>query len=378
MSEAPTRIGWNEEENRRKYRKHTDCRTDIKNWCQNELDSADDNDDEANDVSTAKAYVKDLRYFDHYLDYYTEQQQADDEIPEDEKFSGKLWDFSTQDAWLLASHLKHEFNGTVPLNRYNAIKRFYRWGSVMKKIDENPLAQWNTQKELKLTKTTATETKLDDDDDYPCRVDDIRAMEENAGKYPIRNACLIRLLFHTGCRRDEVASLRIQDIDFDDRTIQIRESIAKNNEERYVGYKPSLDGMLSLWRKKRERWNTKGYDELFIGERGGKLSGEAINDLVVRAANRAGINRPLYADANARIDPETGKLIKNRHLISSHNIRHGTATKMIQDDNCDPYRVSRYMGHKSVEFTIKKYVDQETDDGLPALDGFRPDEDTSN
>lgn len=318
--------------------------------------NSDDADEEALDAVSASSYEGHLKWYDHWLDSLDK-----DELEVDGK-----------DARRMANQLKWEFNGTTPRNRYDRIAHFHDWLVKNEYTDSNPYKRWHARKDLKLTKKTAQSKHLEDGEDYACTVSDIQAMEENPGRYEIRNQCIIRLMWHSGCRRDELASVEMRDIDTDERTIHIRESISKTNKERYVGWKDSADGLINMWLAQRDRWNTRGHPNLFIGERGGMLDGEGINEVIVNSAYRAGINRPLYADANAAVDDD-GDPIPNRDLITSHNVRHGLATKMI-DDGCDPYRVSRYMGHSSVEFTIRNYVEEDPKDGLPALEDYNPDE----
>lgn len=318
--------------------------------------NSDDNDEDALDAVSAVSYEGHLKWYDHWLDHLNKGE----------------FDVDGNDARRMANQLKWEFNGTTPRNRYDRVTHFHDWVVKNEYTDTNPYKRWHPRKDLKLTKKTAQSKHLEDGEDYACTVSDIKAMEKHPGRYEIRNQCIIRLMWHTGCRRDELASLTMDEIDLGSQTIRIREAVSKTNEERYVGWKDSAQGLLNMWLSQRDRWNVNDHPYLFVGERGGKLDGEAINDIMVQSAYKAELNRKLYADANAAVDEE-GNPIKNRHLITSHNVRHGLATKMI-DDGCDPYRVSRYMGHSSVEFTINNYVEEDPKDGLPALKNYNPDE----
>lgn len=358
-----------------RYKPLNDCRENISEYIEEFHIDADDNDSDAIDEVSAVSYEGHLKWYDHWLDHLDKNE----------------FELKGSDARKMATQLKWEFNGTTPRNRYDRITHFHDWLVKNEYTEKNPYKRW-TSRELKLTKTTEQSKHLDEGEDYACSVSDIKAMEKHPGRYEIRNQLIIRLMWHTGCRRDELASIEIaieeedemrgenekahDDIDIDKRTIHIRNSVSKNNEERYVGWKESVDGLLNMWLSQRDRWNTNNHPYLFIGERGGRLDGDAISEIIVQSAYRAGINRKLYADANAAVD-EDGNPIKNRDLITSHNVRHGLATKMI-DDDCDPYRVSRYMGHSSVEFTIENYVEEDPKDGLPALEDYNPDRDTAN
>jgi integrase/recombinase XerD len=382
-----------------RYKPLEDCRLIIQKYCDRQETRVDENDPDKLDGSSATSYTNHVRWYDDWLNYIGKEPT--------ELTGGDVEDTASQLLW--------EFHGTTSRNRWDRINHFHGWLVKREDAESNPYEPWDPVEDFGLTKTTEQSKHLDTDEDYACTVSDIKAMEKHPGRYEIRNQCIIRLMWHTGCRRDELASVEMRDIDFDARTIRIREEVSKTDEERYVGWLDSATGLLDMWLAQRDGWNQKEHPYLFIGERGGRIDGNAINEIIVNSAYRAGINRPLYADSNAareilgydgeidELDPEDltrdddynlvhkptdtvidetdiqyGDPIPNRDKITSHSVRHGTATKMIQDDDCDPYRVSRYCGHSSVEFTITTYVDQDSDDGLPALDNYRPDEDTSN
>jgi integrase/recombinase XerD len=382
----------------RRYKPLEECRRIIQKYCDRQEQRVDENDDEKLDGTSAVSYTNHVRWYDDWLTYIDKEPS--------EVTSGDVEDTASQLDW--------EFKGVTPRNRFDRIKHFHGWLLKRQEVDSNLYELWDPVEDLGLTKTTEQVKQLGEDEDYACSVEDIKSMEKHPGRYEIRNQLIIRLMWHTAMRRDELANIEMRDIDDDARTITIRKQVSKTDEERVVGWKDSAQGLLDMWRAQRERWNVNEQPYLFIGERGGRLDGGGINDIIVKSAYRAGINRKLYGDANApreildytgdeieadELQPddlyrtkgneliheptgitldeakfEFGDPIPNRDLITSHSVRHGTATKMIQEDHCDPYRVSRYCGHSSVEFTIKTYVEQGSDDGLPALDDFNPDE----
>jgi integrase/recombinase XerD len=167
-------------------------------------------------------------------------------------------------------------------------------------------------------------------------------------------------------RRGEASKLEMRDIDRDNREITIRRVNAKNDEKRIIAYQPSLDGLLQQWvdRGQRDAYNTDNLPYLFIGERGARLSGGAISDVVRKAAIEAGVNRKLdYEDANSG----------SRWLITAHNVRHGFGTYLVNETDAGLYEVSKQMGHSSVDVTEEIYVSDDPRAGLQHIRKYGPD-----
>jgi len=180
-------------------------------------------------------------------------------------------------------------------------------------------------KKFGLTRSTEQAKRLQKSEQYATTKDEIRQMERNVGRNRVRDQLVIRTLWQTGIRRGEASLLKIGDIDRDEREIEIREAVAKNNQKRIVAYQQSLDGLLKEWPDhghREEMAATADHDRFFVGERGAPLSGDRINNIFIDAANEARIDKKIYADANAPRD-EDGNRIPNRWKISAHNIRHG-------------------------------------------------------
>lgn len=273
--------------------------------------------------------------------------------------------------------LSREFNGTSGLYRWNRIYAFHDWLRRMEHSDSNPFEKWDEDKteEFGLTKSTELSKRLQESEQYATTQAEIRQMEENVGQYRVRDQLIIRLLWQTGIRRGEASGLEVDDVDRDEREITIRPNVAKNGNERIVAYQQTLDGLLKEWLDygfRDEMSATADHGRLFVGERGAPLSGKRINEIVIDAADNAGINRKVYADANAPVD-EDGNKIPNRWKISAHNVRHGFGTYMVNNTDAGLWEVSQAMGHSSVEITQRIYVDDDPRAGIDHLHKFGPD-----
>ncbi|QKY20673.1 site-specific integrase [Halolamina sp. CBA1230] len=341
-----------------RYKPIDDCRPLIVDYAEELAAGTDDADNDKRDSNSTKRYEQDLRWFDGWLD-----DQGIDEVT----------DVTAADANRLGRTLSNEFSGTTGRYRWDRIVALYDYLESMGIIDDNPLSRWNDAKDEKwgLTKSNEQDHHLNDGEKYAVDEEDIEAMEEAVEEDRVRNQLLIRLAWHSACRRGELAAISLDMLDENKREITLPASVTKNNRKRVVGYNRSLDGLLHRWLHgglRDEYLGGRDHDHLFVGTRGAPLSGEAINEVIVKAADNAGINRKLYADANSP-DGEP-----NRWKVSSHNVRHGAATRLVnKTDLTDLYSISRYLGHSSVEFTEKRYVEYDPEVGVRGVRDYLPD-----
>ncbi|MFC4551808.1 MULTISPECIES: tyrosine-type recombinase/integrase [Halorussus] len=351
----------------RRYKPVDDCRYEIQDYI-DELDAGtDDDDDDLRQTGSTRRYKQDLRWYDHWLD--------------DHGIDSVL-DVTPADASRVGRALSNEFNGTTPRYRWDRINAFHDYLVNMELAESNPLARWNGSKDSKwgMTKTTQQERELEDGERYATSQEDIRKMEKNVGRNRVRDQLVIRMMWQTALRRGEQSLLTTDMLDREAREIELPGSITKNGKRRVVAYQPSLDGLLKEWLDYSHRDEMLGgndHDYLFVGERGARLHAERINEIIIDAADRAGINRYLYADANAAMD-EDGNPIPNRWLISAHNVRHGYGTYMIHEapeegEEARLWEVSKQMGHSSVKITEERYVEDDPRAGVGYAHSHGPD-----
>lgn len=311
--------------------------------------------------TSTQRYKQDLRWYDHWLD--------------DARISSPT-EVTPAAANEVGLTLSRAFSGTTGRYRWDRIFSFHDWLVRMELDDSNPYERWNDDKEEEfgLTKSTEQSHQLQKAEQYAVSQTEIREMEKNVTRHRLRDQLRIRLLWQTGMRRGEASELTINDINRESREITIREPVAKNNKKRVVAYQQALDGLLTEWLDhgyRTEMAATTDHDRLFVGERGAPLSGDRINKVVINAADEAGFNRKIYADANAPTDEE-GEKIQNRWLITAHNVRHGFGTHMINETDAGLWEVSKAMGHSSVEITEKIYVEDDPRAGIEHLHKYGP------
>ncbi len=150
-----------------------------------------------------------------------------------------------------------------------------------------------------------------------------------------RDYLMVSLFYLTGIRRAEMTGLRIHDIDFGKRVINI---LGKGNKVRIVPYGDSIIKNLKYYLELRESFITgktehKGY--LFLNYRA--------EPLTVRSVDR--IVKKFCAPLGKRVTP--------------HMLRHSFATHMLEN-GADILAIKELLGHSSLT-TTQKYTHISTD-----------------
>lgn len=141
----------------------------------------------------------------------------------------------------------------------------------------------------------------------------------------IRDKCVFELFYSTGIRVSEASSLKLKDIDENNKTIRI---LGKGNKERIVYYGEYLKNILNKYLKVRNEFNTKNIDNLFINKIGNQLSRNSIEYIIKK------INTKYLAN----------------HKISPHTLRHSFATHLL-DNGADIKSVQELLGHETLNTT---------------------------
>lgn len=137
----------------------------------------------------------------------------------------------------------------------------------------------------------------------------------------IKHRAIISTLYSTAIRRDELISLKISNIDLQNRNARIQ---GKGNKERIVFLSASLVSIL-------ESYN-KAYDPgtyLFEGRNRSPYSGSSIANIIKKAAIRAGI----------------------KQRVTPHMLRHSYATHMLAA-GVSPIHIQKILGHTNIKTTL--------------------------
>lgn len=153
--------------------------------------------------------------------------------------------------------------------------------------------------------------------------------EELPTKKPLRDKSILELLYATGVRCSELITIKINDIDFNNKIIRIK---GKGNKERFVLFGSKAHASVTAYIEKERTTITDPSNYLFV--------------------NNA--NEPLTSRSIQRIINMFGKCLKTERSISPHKIRHSFATHLL-NQGVDLRSIQELLGHKTLGST-EKYV----------------------
>ena len=141
-----------------------------------------------------------------------------------------------------------------------------------------------------------------------------------------RNALILEMLYATGIRVGELVKIRIEDINFYDKTIKI---LGKGRKERIVFYGSYCEDAMNLYlHDGYASLNKKGLGYLFLNKNGECLSSRYVGKILDQALRKCAID----------------------YHISPHTLRHTFATDML-NAGADLMTVKDLLGHSSVNTT---------------------------
>lgn len=212
-------------------------------------------------------------------------------------------------------------------------------------IDPDVVAE-NPSEELDLTNWQpmnqgTKKSQAQKNDVTPLDTEEIEQLCDKVPSPELRNELIIRLLYQTGLREGELAQTRIDDINRDERSINVRAD--KTYLNRTVYYQPSLDFLMDQWLDAGHRDSVPGSDGspyLFLTRENERMTGHYINRVVIKAARNAGIQEVLYIDSGGR---ERAKITAHalRHSFAAHSVKNGIDIKNLQE----------LLGHENLETT---------------------------
>jgi len=155
--------------------------------------------------------------------------------------------------------------------------------------------------------------------------------------WQLRDLLILELLYSTGCRVAELASINLTDLDLKEATLRV---LGKGGKERlvFIGGKAlqRLREYLSL-RKLQGLSKADGQKALLINRRGDRLSVRGIQMIVDRLLSASGLNKPA--------SPHTF-----RHSFATHILKEGADIRVVQE----------LLGHASLSTTqVYTHLDME-------------------
>ncbi len=139
-----------------------------------------------------------------------------------------------------------------------------------------------------------------------------------------RDYTLMLVLLETGIRVSELCGLRVQDVHDDYLRV-----VGKGNKEREVGVSPDVAKLLWKYIHHYRKPADDNEVRVFVNRYGQPVTPNGVEQLLIDVKNRAGIEGVR---------------------VSAHTFRH-TFARMYLEQGGEIYKLSRLMGHSSVEIT---------------------------
>lgn len=245
-------------------------------------------------------YGKDLKVFLKFLD------------------ENKINDYKKVDYQLIRKFLEflyeEEYSKKTISRHISSLRSFFKYLIKENIITNNPMTLISNPKlDKKLPKYL-----------YYEEMEKILSIPDKTTPLGMRDLTILELLYSTGVRVSELVNIKIEDIDFNERTIKI---LGKGNKERIVLYSKILGKYLDDYLLKRNMLNPN-HNYLFVNKFGNKLTDRGVR-LIIDNILRKGM-----------VD----------FHISPHMIRHTFATHLL-DNGADLKCVQELLGHKNLSST---------------------------
>lgn len=203
---------------------------------------------------------------------------------------------------------------------------------VVKKFFE--FSEINCLEEVQAPKRTKSLPKSLSEEDVRKLIDAVEVSDDGSELHVFirtRDRLILSLLYSSGLRVSELVSLRINDIDLQDRTIRIR---GKGDKDRIVLFDENTRHLLEDYLQKRVYES----DYLFLNRFGDPLTPRYVQMMIKNYARKAGINKK----------------------VTPHILRHSFATHLLKN-GVDIRAIQQLLGHSNLSTTqIYTSVDMQT------------------
>jgi type 1 fimbriae regulatory protein FimB len=161
-------------------------------------------------------------------------------------------------------------------------------------------------------------------------VDKLLGAAKHSSRNPLRDYCILLLMFRHGLRVSELCSIKLSDINLDTREFHVNrlKGCDSGPHELYNGESPAI----KAWLVERAKMNPPAeVDTLFISERRKPLSRCTVWLMIGQLANAAGLE----------------------HLqVHPHMLRHSCGYVLV-NKGTDIRIIQGYLGHRSISSTVR-------------------------
>ncbi len=213
----------------------------------------------------------------------------------------------------------------------SSLKKFYSFLKFRKYVDSNPFELVVSPKKHDKMPEVLYESQI------------LKLIELNAERQDElkdRDQALLLLMYTSGLRCSEVVNLKISDIDFNQRIMNI---IGKGNKQRLVPFSPSArDSMINYARDLRKKLKAeadKPSEHFFLNAKGNKLTTRGLEYIMNQIVKKTGLSLGINLHPHVL-----------RHTFATHLLENGADLRVIQE----------LLGHESINTTqIYTHVSKE-------------------
>ncbi len=243
--------------------------------------------------NTVKAYVADI---EHYLEYCTANDLPPQAAPAH---------FLDQYAYQL--RVIERLSATSVFRKLEAVKAFYKFLLIEKRISEDPTRFLKSPKLPQQMPEQLSREEMDKLLSYPA---------ENFSQ--VRTLTMVELLYAAGLRVSELINLQLENVNLDEGWVL---ALGKGGKQRFVPLHPACCQRLRRYLDIREAHfaaQTHIGSELFLNNRGKKISRQCVWQELADLGRKAGISRPLHPHLF-------------RHTFASHLLQGGADLRSLQE-----------------------------------------------
>jgi len=139
-----------------------------------------------------------------------------------------------------------------------------------------------------------------------------------------RDKAIMTLMAKTGVRRGELIAMDVDDINWTEQSVTLKQKQFKKRSGRTVFFDDETARLLKRWLSQRERPN-QSTKALFIGEHGERLKRNGVYSMVVKYAQRVGLHNASSPRPENHVSPHCF-----RHWFTTHLRRAGMDREFIK------------------------------------------------
>jgi len=297
--------------------------------------------------ATAREYRRHVQYFTEYLNEHTDVD---------------LWSCHSGHTEEYYQHmLKDGYAPSSVRVAHAGISDFYevmgefaedgRRGFPEVSIDQDPTEYASPERLDGMHKKSKKEME---GGDRPLSQEEVSELINNVPTPTVRNKLICKILYQTGIRRSELVRIKLEDIDFDERRIDVDD--VKTEDAREVWYQPSLDSLLSMWIEadRPAVFYADESDYLFPTRRGVRMQEQTVSEVVSEAAENADLQEEVY-ETKRPTNAKDGHKTPTVKRVGAHTLRKSFGVHFINEGG-DISFLADLLGHEDIETTKDSYL----------------------